>query len=161
MKRLFVLTGMFLILFFTGCEENQLTQPDATLDKVSDIPSGDWIKICCPVLDPTHGMCSINGRVNYKITRITGAYPTPVVQKSAKIKLMLDMDAILCDLKKPIARWIISGHSEDEFVFTDDGIKSIAKTYKISKRNDILLRVVYEVSTSGVTINKLYLRRIG
>ena len=168
MKKLFALTGLFLILFFSGCQENQITEPVsssdmtepvASFDKTSNLPSGEWIKLCCPVIDPLTGSCQIQGTVYYNIVPI----PAVVVNKPGSIDLTLMLNGELCQLAgiNDHSPWSIYGYSKDRVELTGTGgrVVTISKTYKIKNRSDIVLRVVYNVNFNSVSINKIFLRK--
>jgi hypothetical protein len=170
MKKLFALTGLFLILFFSGCQENQITEPVsssdmtepvASFDKTSNLPSGEWIKLCCPVIDPLTGSCQIQGTVYYNIEPVS--YPAAVVDKPGSIDLTLMLNGELCQLAgiNDHSLWSIYGYSKDRVEFTGTGgrVVTLSKTYKIKDRSDIVLRVVYNVDFNVVSINKIFLRR--
>lgn len=169
MKKLFALTGLFLILFFFGCQENQVTEPvsssdikdqNALLDK-TNLPSGEWIKICCPVIDPITGSCRIQGTVYYNID--PASYPSTDAEKPGSIDLTLLLNGELCQLAglNDHSLWSIYGYSKDRVVLTGTGgrVVTISKTYKIKDRSDIVLRVVYDVNFDSVSINKIFLRK--
>lgn len=163
MKSLFIFSGFLLILSFCGCQENQITDPVVLLNKSGSLPSGELIKLYYPVTDPLSGPCEIRGTVYYRISNpAENHYTFNVKEKPVTVRLILALNAELCNLLSFDSRppWRINGHSEDEFTFIQNRTITVAKNHTISNRNDIVLRIIYNVTIDGVTINKIFLRKI-
>lgn len=163
MKKLFVLIAILLAFAFFGCQENQITDPVLSVDKKAELPSGGWVKLCSPVLDPLSGPCEVRGSVYYKISQpiiITG--PNITSKQTSRVTLSLILEGELCDLYglSNHARWSINGHSEHSLIFLQDEFKTIIKMYPVSNRNDILLAVKYNVEKNSVNVSSLSLRQV-
>ncbi|MFO7527009.1 MAG: hypothetical protein R6W68_16265 [Ignavibacteriaceae bacterium] len=163
MKKLFVPLAILLACTFFGCQENQITDPVLQLDKKAELPSGGWIKLCCPVLDPLSGPCEVRGSVYYKISQpIIIAEPNFVSKQDLKVKISIILEGELCDLLalSNHDRWSINGKSEHSLYFTQDEIKTVYKIYPVSNRKDIVLAVKYVVERGKVNISSLSLRQV-
>ena len=114
--------------------------------------------ICCVIEDPAGGNCQLTGKVSY-VHQILG---NPDGETGLYlVSLSLNMNSRLCHLTTRFdIPWTIQGTSEDEFYVSEEGIYILYKPYTINNRPDILLVVVYLLTTEGVGIPSLYLVEI-
>ncbi|MCW8810113.1 MAG: hypothetical protein OQJ93_01115 [Ignavibacteriaceae bacterium] len=158
MKNLFITLVTFSLALIIGCQENQLTEPNTSLEKKTGSINRNIIQICCEVQDPFSGTCNLNGRVVYVHQKINRAMnPTGLLE----IALHLEMDSKLCDkLGLVHLDWNIKGKSDDIVYVSEEGILLMEKNYQISNRKDIVLHVQYLVTTDGVGISNIKLVKI-
>lgn len=163
MKQLKVLFSIISIIFFFGCQENQITEPVNTLEKTSGLINGGVINLDSPVLDPLSGKCKVSGVVRYKIYRpIADEEPMTASKKAVRVKVIIGMDAVLVDLlnTQPHDRWLIRGTSEHQLVFFQDDVKTIHLKYEITGRDDIILIVIYNFEMYSLSIQKMYVKEL-
>jgi len=153
MKYFFSLIGIFGLLFFFACQENITTAPGTSLMKPNSQIIRDKIPICCEVCDPISGVCRVNGCVEYTHQILTlndnpdGLYT---------IQLDLNMLSKLCDkcmMMHP--EWLIRGYSQETVNVSEEGIALVTKHYDITNRFDVVLRVIYLVTTEGAGIAEI------
>ncbi|MBS4035631.1 MAG: hypothetical protein KGZ85_14265 [Ignavibacterium sp.] len=162
MKQLVVLLSIFTVIFFFGCQENQITEPINSLDKTSGLINGGVINLDSPVFDPLSGKCAVSGVVKYKIYRpLANEEPMTASKKVERVKLIIAMDAVLVDLlnTQPHERWLIKGTTEHQVVFFQDDIKPIQLKYEITGRDDIILIVKYNFERYSLSLQQMYLVR--
>jgi hypothetical protein len=164
MKQLVVLFSIISVIFFFGCQENQITEPVNTLDKTSGLINGGVINLDSPVLDPLTGKCSVSGVVKYKIYKpaIASEELMTASKRAERVKVVIAMDAVLVDLlnTQPHDRWLIRGTSEHQVVFFQDDVKTIHLKYEITGRDDIILIVIYNFEMYSLSIQKMYVKEL-
>jgi hypothetical protein len=165
MKQLVVLFSIISVIFFFGCQENQITEPANPLDKTStsSLINVGVINLDSPVFDPLSGKCAVSGVVKYKIYRpLANEEPMTASKKVERVKLIIAMDAVLVDLlnTQPHDRWLIKGITEHQVVFFQDDVKTIQLKYEITGRDDIILIVKYNFEMYSLSIQKMYLKEL-
>jgi hypothetical protein len=155
MKNLFLTLVVFSLALIIGCQENQITDPNTSLEKTSSGIQMQIMKICCQVNDPLSGCCGVNGSVRY-MHKVTNQNTNSVNLK--KVSLHLEMESELCSrLGMVHLPWIVKGISDDTFYVSEEGIVLLEKSYRISNRYDVVMSVVYLVTTEGVGISSVSL----
>jgi hypothetical protein len=155
MKNLFVALFVFSLVLFIGCQENPVSQSEASpILKVK--PSTEQsIKLCCELKDPYSNVCNLNGRVNYVFEIIEN---TMNPRATTLISLRINIYASLCDkLRMRPCAWIIEGKSDEVVQVSEEGILVLEKSYTITNRNDVFLMVKYLVTTNGIGISSVEL----
>lgn len=158
MKTLFVSLVAFSLALLIGCQENLINEPGTSLDKKSDPAKRGFLKICCELQDPFSGICNLNGSVTYVHQKVNRAM-NPI--GSNEIALHLGMDSELCGpLGMVHPEWRVEGRSDDVVYVSEEGILLIEKSYNITNRNDVVVLVLYMVTTDGVGISNVKLAEI-
>lgn len=164
MKKSFAPLAILLAFAIFGCQENQITDPVvSSLDKTEALPSGQWILLNSPVLDPLSGQCMIKGSVYCSLKEyVSVVYPAITEDVPSRYLLKIIFDAELCNVtNNPFNRnWIIKNESSFRFTLKPDEVITIHKSYPITKREDVVLIVKYDVALKGVSISSMYLREI-
>ena len=111
MKNLIVSTIVLMLTFLLGCQENFLNQPDSSTLFKGKKPIQEKIEICCEVEDPSYGLCSVQGTVEYYHEVIQDAMH-PRAENLVSLKLYMNL--VLCDkLGMLHLEWRIEEKSED------------------------------------------------
>ncbi|MGB5287935.1 MAG: hypothetical protein WBQ32_12040 [Ignavibacteriaceae bacterium] len=155
MKTLFVTLVAFSLALLIGCQENLLNEPGNLIEKKTDPANKGSLKICCELQDPFSGICNLNGLVNY-VHKKENVAMNPI--GSSGIELHLEMNANLCGpLGMVHPEWRAEGRSDDFVYVSEEGILLIEKSYNITNRTDVVVAVLYMVTTDGVGISKVRL----
>ena len=158
MKNLFVTLAIFSLALFIGCQENQFTEPNTSLEKNISGNGMQSMKICCQVNDPLYGCCGVNGSVMYLHKVVNGTTNSVSLKK---VSLHLEMESELCSRFGMVhLQWIAKGISDDTFYVSEEGIVLLEKSYNISNRNDVVVSVIYLVTTEGVGISSVSIKEI-
>lgn len=163
MKKLLVLLSIISVIFFFGCQENQVTEPIASPDKISDVPYSGVINLNFPATVPMTGECKIRGVIYYKFSEgLSNEFPQTSSKGESSIKLALVIDAKLVDLTGTASQkeWLIKGSSQYRLWFRQDKQIKIQEAYVITGRNDILLIVDYNVQAYSVSINRIFVDKL-
>ncbi|MFO7527010.1 MAG: hypothetical protein R6W68_16270 [Ignavibacteriaceae bacterium] len=164
MKKLFVFAGVLFMLAIFGCQENQVTDPlVSAINKTEALPSGQWISLNSPLLDPTSGQCILKGSVYCNLKEyVSVSYPAITEDVPSRYLLRIIIDAELCNVTNiPFNRnWIIKNESTFRFTLKPDEVITIHKSYPIANREDVMLIVKYDVAVKGVSIASMYLCEI-
>lgn len=153
MKNFISLIGMLGLLFFWACQENNITDPGTNLSKPNTELIRSKIPICCEVCDPISGVCRVNGCVEYTHQIIAIANNPDGLYT---IQLDLQILSKLCDKCMMMHReWLVRGYSQDILNVSEEGIALVTKYYDITNRFDVVLRVIYLVTTEGAGIAEI------
>lgn len=153
MKNFIAFAVLLSLLFFCACQENITTAPDKNLIKPNSQIIHDKIPICCEVCDPLSGVCRVNGCVEYTHQILT---MTDNPDGLYTIQLDLQMLSKLCDrcmMMHP--EWLVRGYSQEIVNVSEEGIALVTKYYDITNRFDVVLRVIYLVTTEGAGIAEI------
>lgn len=153
MKNFIAFAVLLSLLFFCACQENITTAPGTSLIKPNSQIIHDKIPICCEVCDPLSGVCRVNGCVEYTHQILT---MTDNPDGLYTIQLDLNMFSKLCDkcmMMHP--EWLIRGYSQETVNVSEEGIALVTKYYDITNRFDVVLRVIYLVTTEGAGIAEI------
>lgn len=164
MKSLILFAAFALMGLLIGCQENQMTEPVNSLNKTEVLPSGQWIKIGSPIMDPLSGQCQVIGSAYCKLTEYSIITDPNMTMKSAsKVKLEIIFDAELCNQissnEQPPNK--IQGRSEHRFQLREGDQITVFDRYKIDNRTDVILVVRYGVTLKGVSVQQMFLRERG
>ena len=158
MKTLSLILIAFFIAIFSGCQENQINQPEISQINKDSLPVKNTIKICCEVRDPNYGICNLNGYVNYT-HEVINRTMNPI--GLWEISLKFHMSSKLCDkLGMVHLEWRIENRSEEIVYVSEEGILLLEKMYSITNRSDVVLLVRYLVTTIGVGLANVNLVRL-
>lgn len=151
MKNLFAILIALSFTLMIGCQENPVSQSEASPILKVKLPIEETIKLCCEVKDPYANVCNLNGRVNYVFEIIEN---TMNPRATTLISLRLNIRASLCDkLRMMPCAWIIEGKSDEIVQVSEEGILLLEKSYSITNRNDVVLLVKYMVTAKGIGIS--------
>ena len=159
MKKLFVLPVLFLILFFIGCQENQILEPNVP-DGNNSLAKKEIINLCYPIMDPLSGQCYISGKLIYEHSS------TQINPVTTVIELNLQLNALLIDEAHVAGnpKWIIVGESNESFrltktmsgnnLFKSENLdeRYFKGYYNVTNRKDIKLELSYMISETALTI---------
>jgi hypothetical protein len=150
--KIFFLTPVVLFLsLLLGCQDNPVSESEASPILKVKPPIEQTIKLCCEVKDPYSNVCNLNGRVNYVFEVIKN---TMNPRATTLISLRINIHASLCDkLRMMPCVWIIEGKSDEILQVSEEGILLLEKSYSISNRNDVVLLVKYMVTAKGIGIS--------
>lgn len=153
MKSFFALLILILILGPVGCQENIPTDPIVNFPKLRSQIIHDKISICYELCDPLSGVCRVNGCVEYTHQIIS----TPLDAAGLyTVLLNLRMNSELCSMCMMMhPEWLMRGYSEETVNVSEEGIALVTKMYEIINRFDVVLEVIYLVSTEGVGIAEM------
>ncbi len=151
MKIFFLIPVVLFLSLLLGCQENPVSQFEASPILKVKPPTEHSIKLCCEVKDPYSNVCTLNGRVNYVFEIIEN---TMNPRATTLISLRLNIRASLCDkLRMMPCAWIIEGKSDEIVQVSEEGILLLEKYYTITNRNDVVLLVKYMVTANGIGIS--------
>jgi hypothetical protein len=157
MKKLFLTTAIFSVLFFIGCQENSITEPAGTLEKTGDPVNREIIQMNFVIDDPLAGSIELVGEVYYTHELAS----SDQLSNLFLVSVSLDLNAQLFDmLGGTHPEWSSSGKSEDSMYISEEGIYILQKAYSITNRDDVVLIVQYLVTTEGVGIPNCWLELI-
>ncbi len=165
MKKLFLTTVVFSVLFIIGCQENSITDPIGDIDQKevnkSDDPSVHQGTITLEgmleIPNQSNSYLRIIGQIGY-VHRIVLVDPIPPAHQQY-VSLRLNVNADLDDPSSPTdPTWTITSDSEDIFYVSEEGIYLLEKTYTIQGREDGMVLVCrFLVTTDGVGLNEMWL----
>jgi hypothetical protein len=153
MKIFFLIPVVLFLSLLLGCQENPVSQFEASPILKVKPPTEQSIKLCCELKDPYSNVCNLNGRVNYVFNIIKNTmYPRAITL----ISLRINIYASLCDkLRMMPCVWFIEGKSDEIVQVSEEGILLLEKSYSITNRNDVVLLVKYMVTTNGMGISSV------
>jgi hypothetical protein len=147
MKNLFVALFVFSLALFIGCQENPVSQFEASPILKIKPPTEQSIKLCCELKDPYSNVCNLKGRVDYVFEVIKNTMNPRAI---TLISLRINIHASLCDkLRMMPCAWFIEGKSNEIVQVSEEGILLLEKSYSITNRNDVVLLVKYMVTKNG------------
>lgn len=169
MKKLFFSLVVFSVLLIVGCQENSITDPvqnSTDVNKSDATTTAGYFKLQGSLENPYRVFNSyfvINGIADFQVT-VQQLDPIPPNRQQI-ISLQLSIDAELssiCTTCSPpsneTSAGVISAEISDVLNITDDSQKSLTKSFAIDKRDDgMFLKCTFLVSTSGVTLDKMWL----
>ena len=172
MKKLFLTTVIFSVLFIIGCQENSITDPIGDIDQKevnkSDDPSvhQGTITLEGMLVDPNPVMNSyyiINGEIQYQHSLILLDPIPPNPQYSVDLNLSVTADFTnFCTVCEPqtseFSSGTISTETNDNVYVSVDGIYLLEKTFPIEGREDGMVLVCrFLVTTDGLGLNEMWL----
>lgn len=161
MKKLFVISIVFLTMFFMGCQENQLSEPVLT-ENDGNILKTELINLSAFLVDPAStSQCKLVGTLAYILETSVPGNSTNLI-----INLSIDIDAWLCSEATHIGfPWVIKQSNNHTFIiknmqslnttFKSDNEKSFVMHYKITNRDDIMLEIKYVVDQNHLRIRSI------
>ncbi|NWG28151.1 MAG: hypothetical protein HXY48_06405 [Ignavibacteriaceae bacterium] len=153
MKCFFALLILIIILGLSGCQENIPTDPIVNFPKPISQIIQDKIPICFELCDPLSGVCRVNGCVEYTHQIITAPLN---VAGLYTVLLNLQMNSELCSMCMMMhPEWLMRGYGEETVNVSEEGIALVTKLYEITNRFDVVLEVIYLVTTDGVGIAEM------
>jgi hypothetical protein len=153
MKIFFLIPVVLFLSLLLGCQENPVSQFEASQILKDKPPTEHSIKLCCEIKDPYSNVCNLNGMINYDFKIIDN---TMNPRATTLISLRIYIHASLCDkLRMMPCVWIIEGKSDEIVQVSEEGILLLEKCYSITNRNDVFLLVKYLVTTNGVGISSV------
>jgi hypothetical protein len=151
MKNLFAILIALSFTLMIGCQENPVSQSEASPNLKIKPPTEHSIKLCCEVDDPCYNVCNLNGMVNYVFEIIDN---TMNPRATTLISLKISIHASLCDKFRMMpCAWIIEGKSDEVVQVSEEGILLLEKSYPITNRNDVVLLVKYMVTKNGLGLS--------
>ncbi len=157
MKKLFLITLAFFVLFVMGCQENSITEPVGTLEKTGISVSREIIHINFFLEDPLAGRSELVGDVYYTHELLNSDQHSNLFLVSVTLELNAQMNDMLGMMHLD---WSSSGKSEDSMYISEEGIYILQKAYSITNRDDVVLVVQYLVTTEGVGVPNCWLEII-
>ena len=165
MKKLFLTTVIFSVLFIIGCQENSITDP------IGDVGQQDLQKDDVPLVHQgfielegilevpglPNSFLEINGQIEY-LHKLVFVDPIPPAPQHY-VSLRLQVNAELMDPFSPEDPiWTITDRTEDVIYVSEEGIYLLVKYYSIQDREDgLLLACRFLVTTDGVGLNEIWL----
>ncbi|HEY7750826.1 MAG TPA: hypothetical protein VH917_00935, partial [Ignavibacteriaceae bacterium] len=138
MKKFFLSLAVFSALYFIGCAENSITDPDTILTK-DEKPAGTIntgripLKGMLVVPGFFTSYYTISGEIFYKHER---ARTEPVPPRN-NITLDLTVKAELFDANSQKEfSWVISDETADYFYVSEEGIYLLEKSFRVNNRKD-------------------------
>lgn len=153
MKSFFAVSILIIIFYLVGCNENIPTDPMTNFSKLNSQIIHDKIPVCYELRDPLSGVCRVNGCVEYTHQIISAPLNTAGLYT---VLLNLQMNSELCSMCMMMhPEWLIRGYSEETVNVSEEGIALVTKLYEITNRFDVVLEVIYLVTTEGVGIAEM------
>ena len=171
MKKLFLFFVVFLVALTIGCQESSITNPpvpDATqrqgnvqnLANDESKKSDNIIDLNYVLVDPKGQVkCELVGQVQYNIQILPNINDIRYFQVKVGLKMFSQLRHLV-DVDKDLSIWEIEGKSEDKLYIDNTGLTTpsfLRKTYKITNRSDIVLRVTYEIGSREVKVKDIKL----
>ena len=161
MKKIFLTTVIFSVLFLIGCQEYSMVDPISTESIIKRQTTANKITTG---LIPLEGLLvlpggfqtyfTIEGQINYshELVQLDPAPPAP----QFFIALNLSVRADLTDEVNNTFR--ISSSSEDNIYVSLDGIYLLEKSFPVIGRNDGLVFVCrFHLTTDGIGLSSMWL----
>jgi len=159
MKNLILTCVVLSLVFVFGCQESSITDPTQPLakDEIGSV-NHNIIGLKYELADPSNGAAyELIGQVAYQNTVL------PAITDDGKtwVKVRLEMSSKLSfDMAVDHPMWKIEKKTEDKVFFTNntDAAKKLYKTYRITNRRDVELRVTYSITLNKVAVIDVFLQ---
>ena len=164
MKKFFLTTVIFSVLFVIGCQENSITDPISPQSINKDQPASEnvsWRSIPLDGILVAHGQFntyySIQGSINYnqELFLLDPIPPAP----QQYVLLNLSVNAVLTNTDLPGSKGLsVLGESEDIVYISENGINVIEKSFPIQGTTDgLILMCRFHVTTDKIGLNSMWL----
>jgi hypothetical protein len=160
--KIYLLLLLFIpFLFFTGCRENNITDPlsEPAGDKKLSGPNWDGFFELNQILPNPHNvevLYKLQGTISYDHEfRLTD--PVPGLPDHLVI-LSLSINAALISADPPGQNLTITGTSQDVIYVSEEGISILDKVFPVSGANELNLFCRFIVTTDGVSLNSVTLQ---
>jgi hypothetical protein len=104
------------------------------------------------------GMVKIDGRVEYKLNAIVNQDPTAVEFNLATNAQLYPLYVLSNPDDQATCGWWVSDASHHVVYLSDKGVGSLSRNYKIEGRNDIYLRLQFQIAQKNIQVTGMSLR---
>lgn len=159
-----------VIISFTGCQENNITEPVAGFDKESRGTADTFfrgiIRLNGVLDDPYpvgNSFFRISGEVEFEMQNILANPELITTQRFANIHLVTNAEfQYVCTVCSPSPEDELSGFlsevSDEKVALAGSSVTLLEKNYTIQGRDDgMLLKIRFIVSNSGVELSAMWL----